>query len=320
MNEEKRFKNLCLEGGGIKGLGLAGAACYMDDLGIWGDLENFCGASAGSIFALLASLDYSPKQIKSIMFETDFSKFVDDESYFKQLRNFSRNYGIHSGLYFENFLKTLIKDKMKKEDATFKDIFYKTKKSLFVITSNVSTGYSQSFDAYNSPDMPVWLAVRMSMAIPFYFTSVKYKSDVIVENKKVEKECIFSDGGIFQNYPIRYFDDGRFCEEDEYGEYHNHQTIGFKLDSKNRIDIIVNHELPNWKNIKNIVNYTNEVISSLMNVQDNYFRDEDDWIRTIFIDTLGVTTTDFNISIKKKSELFNSGWIGAEKFFKGKIK
>ena len=95
--ESMEFKNLCLEGGGVKGIGLCGAALYLDDHGIWKGLDNFVGSSAGAIFALVAALGYTPKEIKKLMFEVDFSRFKDDESYYRKCKNLLSKYGIHSG-------------------------------------------------------------------------------------------------------------------------------------------------------------------------------------------------------------------------------
>jgi NTE family protein len=311
----QRWKNLCAEGGGIKGIGLAGSACYMDDLGIWQDIENFCGTSAGAIFALMASLGYTPQEISDEMFSVDFNRFVDNEGYWRQCRNLIGKYGIHSGEMFESWLQEIIERKLGSKTADFSQLRQVSKKNLFVITSNLSTKYSQVFSSYETPTVPLWKAVRASMAIPFYFTAVKHQFLVETDKGKEYKECIFSDGGVFQNFPIQYFDDPKFCEADQNGEYHNQETIGFKLDSKDKIDILVNHGLGFYGKIKNIVHFTEKLINSLMNIQDNYFRDSDDWKRTIFIDTLGVNTTDFNLSLAQKKALFDSGYAGAIKFF-----
>jgi NTE family protein len=42
---------------------------------------------------------------------------------------------------------------------------------------------------------------------------------------------------------------------------------------------------------------------------------DEDWNRTIFIDTLDVKTTDFNLSQQKINALVASGTTGVEKYF-----
>ena len=53
-----------------------------------------------------------------------------------------------------------------------------------------------------------------------------------------------------------------------------------------------------------------------MNVQQNQHLHSDDWQRTIYIDTLDVETTDFNLADEKKDALIQSGIDGAETYFR----
>ncbi len=41
----------------------------------------------------------------------------------------------------------------------------------------------------------------------------------------------------------------------------------------------------------------------------------DDWARTVYIDTLGVNTTDFDLSDKTKKALVDSGRTNASRYF-----
>jgi NTE family protein len=45
---------------------------------------------------------------------------------------------------------------------------------------------------------------------------------------------------------------------------------------------------------------------------------KNDWNRTIFIDTIGVKTTDFNLSKKKINDLIEEGKKGVKDYFKWK--
>jgi NTE family protein len=51
-------------------------------------------------------------------------------------------------------------------------------------------------------------------------------------------------------------------------------------------------------------------------LQDNYHLHGDGWHRTIYIDTLGVGTTDFSLSASRKQALFESGRRSTEAYFK----
>ena len=56
-------------------------------------------------------------------------------------------------------------------------------------------------------------------------------------------------------------------------------------------------------------------MSTIMELQGNIHLHSDDWHRTIYIDTKGVGTTDFDITDGKKKELEESGRKGAEDYF-----
>lgn len=56
--------------------------------------------------------------------------------------------------------------------------------------------------------------------------------------------------------------------------------------------------------------------SALTNVQNNVHLHGDDWHRTVYINTLDVGTTDFDLSDRKKDELIEEGILGTERYFK----
>jgi hypothetical protein len=65
-----------------------------------------------------------------------------------------------------------------------------------------------------------------------------------------------------------------------------------------------------------------ETLNVLNKVDFNNFKDDsqhlhdDDWHRTIYIDTLGVGTTDFDLSSSRKKELVDSGEKAANNYLK----
>ncbi|MBT8366820.1 MAG: hypothetical protein KJP23_19185 [Deltaproteobacteria bacterium] len=69
------------------------------------------------------------------------------------------------------------------------------------------------------------------------------------------------------------------------------------------------------KKIKSFTDYARSLISAVLQVQENQHLHSDDCQRTIYIDTLDVRTTDFDLSDQKKNELLQSGINGAESYF-----
>jgi len=54
----------------------------------------------------------------------------------------------------------------------------------------------------------------------------------------------------------------------------------------------------------------------MMEAHDARYIEEDQFVRTIPIPTLGIGTTEFDISRERSKELYQSGRQAAEKFFK----
>jgi NTE family protein len=67
--------DLVLEGGGVKGIGLAGAYAVLEENGY--EPQNVAGTSAGAITAALIAARYSAAELKEIVLSLDFKQFED---------------------------------------------------------------------------------------------------------------------------------------------------------------------------------------------------------------------------------------------------
>ena len=79
--------------------------------------------------------------------------------------------------------------------------------------------------------------------------------------------------------------------------------MGFRLDSAKEIAVFRNHKEPDHKEIKGFIDYAFCLISTVFNIQSSMHLHSDDWERTIYINTRGVSTFDFDISKENKLEL-----------------
>ena len=61
------YKNLALEGGGVRGLAYAGALEVLEQKNILKNVERVAGSSAGAIAGLMISLGYNSTEIDSIL-------------------------------------------------------------------------------------------------------------------------------------------------------------------------------------------------------------------------------------------------------------
>ena len=63
------------------------------------------------------------------------------------------------------------------------------------------------------------------------------------------------------------------------------------------------------------MDYSWALINTVLNAQQNIHLHSDDWARTVYIDTLGVNTTDFYLEDEKKQDLVESGRSGTQEYF-----
>lgn len=323
-----QFRNLVFEGGGVRGVAYAGAMRVLEQRGILEHIRRVGGTSAGAINSLAFALGYTVEEQRDILFNTDFKRFMDDTAGFirdvKRLRN---DYGWHRGDYFHGWAGALVKAKLGKADATFRDLKKKGRPDLYVIGSNLNTGYAEVFSHERHPDLPLADAVRISMSIPIIFAAVVQHGDVFV------------DGGVVMNYPVKLFDRQRYVDPNEteaarHTEYYNRenavfslavpdrspyiynrQTLGLRLDKREEIALFRYNEPAARAEIKSFKDFAWRLMSTLMQVQENVHLHSDDWHRTLYIDTLDVGTMDFGMRDADKRALIHSGVNCAETYF-----
>lgn len=323
------FKNLVFEGGGVKGIAYVGALEVLNEKGILNDIHRVGGTSAGAIIALLVGLNFSPEEIKKILLEMNFRNFMDESwGIVLDTNRLIHQYGWYKGDYFRNWIANLVKEKTNNSEATFKDVNkLKQKKQfrdLYFVGTNLSTHFGEVFSFEHTPRMCIADAVRISMSIPLFFT-VKTNS----------RGDVYVDGGVLDNYPIKLFDRMKYVEQyynvPEYYEKHNNhlnqigkninpyvfnkETLGFRLDSAGEIAAFRDQSEPPRHEIENLFSYMWNLVETILEVQENLHLHSDDWQRTIYIDTLGVKTTDFDLDRQRKEALVKSGKEFALKYF-----
>jgi NTE family protein len=143
-------------------------------------------------------------------------------------------------------------------------------------------------------EQPVAEAVRASASIPYFFEPVPLQAG---GGKKVT----LVDGGLLSNYPIAVFDrtDGLLPRW---------PTFGIRLSARPAVRPIT-HE------VGGPLSLTGAVVETLLTAQDAVHVDDPcDAARTVFVDTTGVSATDFDISDAEQSRLFGHGEQAAVRF------
>jgi len=96
---------------------------------------------------------------------------------------------------------------------------------------------------------------------------------------------------------------------------YNRQTPGIRLDTGEEIALFRYNEPIKGEKINSFKDCVRCLLSAIMPVQENQHLHSDDWQRTIYINTLDVRTTDFDLSSEKKQFLLQAGIIDAENYF-----
>lgn len=327
-----QFRNLVFEGGGVKGIAYVGAMQVLAQRGHLEGIRRVGGTSAGAINALIYALGYSMQEQRDILDSTDFKSFMDNSfGIIRDVKRLTTKFGWNKGDYFSGWIEDLVKKKLGSKNATFKDLKKAGNPDLYVIGTNLSTGYAECFSEERHPEMALAKALRISMSIPLFFAAVRHGS----------RKDVYVDGGVILNYPVKLFDREKYIDMKNEAEaarrveyynrenagflldqpdrspyVYNRQTLGLRLDTSEEIALYRYNEPVAGKKIDDFFDYIKGLMSAVMSVQENLHLHSDDWQRTLYINTLDVRTTDFDISREKKNALINEGIAGAETFFK----
>ncbi|MEQ8243785.1 patatin-like phospholipase family protein [Fulvivirga sp.] len=314
------YRNLVFEGGGVKGIAYGGALDVLDSSGILKNIKRIAGTSAGAINATLLALGYSSTEVSDLIAKTNFKEFEDNSRFFPtNIARILRKYGWNKGDAFHHWIGEQINKKAQNTNFTFGqlkeaiDNGNESFRELYVVATNLSQQKSVVFSHETTPYMPIKDAVRMSMSIPLYFAAYKLSNDMMV------------DGGVSYNYPINIFDNEKYLANPANGDkvdysnvegyVFNYESLGFRLDSTEVIEYAKRDWASPPEKITNIKSYSAGLINYLMEMANKVHLHSNDWNRTIFIDTLDVQTTDFDLPENKIIDLIASGKKGAEKYF-----
>ena len=318
------FRNLVFEGGGIKGIAYIGGMQVLGEKGILSGIQRVGGTSVGAINALLFALGFDNNEQRKILWELNFNNLLDASWLIPNVIRVLNRYGWYKGDYFREWVSKLIKERTGTPNTTFRELREANKPDLYVYGTNLSTHFSEVFSIEHSPDMRLADAVRISMSLPIFYTAIRNtRNDVYV------------DGGLLDNFPVKLFDREKYVTSEkrktdyyekqnadflkEYPErspyVYNKETLGFRLDSKEEIAAFRYNE-PQVEKIDHFFEYVKALIKTILESQSNTHLHGDDWQRTIYIDTLGVATTDFSLSDDMKRALEESGRSGANEYFK----
>ncbi|MBI5508384.1 MAG: hypothetical protein HY903_06500 [Deltaproteobacteria bacterium] len=89
----------------------------------------------------------------------------------------------------------------------------------------------------------------------------------------------------------------------------------FRLDTKDEISMFRDHAEPAHRQIDSFFDHALALVETILDAQSSSHLHSDDWQRTIYIDSLGVKTTQFDLTDELKNKLVESGKTGVRKYF-----
>jgi len=317
MNASELHADFVFEGGGVKGIGLAGALATLEERDY--RAQNIAGTSAGAITAALLAAGYSASELREIIVSLDYRQF-QDRGWEDKIPLIERSLSmlLDLGLYEgDRFLEWIRERLVAKGVHTFADLVHdefaddpRYRSRLQVVASDVTTHELLVLprDAtklgIQPDDLDVALAVRMSMSIPVFFEPVR------VVNEKTGQVHVIVDGGMLSNFPVWLFD----CPDGDVPEW---PTFGLLLvEPKPRTPIGARLPAPRMtgKGPGAVIDYVKALAQTMMEAHDRLYVEQANYARTIPIPTLGVGTTEFDLSRERALALYDSGRWAAEKF------
>jgi NTE family protein len=305
--------DLVCEGGGVKGIGLAGAFAGLSEAGYVPG--NVAGTSAGAITAALIAAGYTADELKEVVLSLDFRQFEDKgwEDRIPLLHNalsILLDQGIYEGERFHAWMAEMLATKGVHTFADLRtdDDDPRYAYRLQVIVSDVSARELLVLprDAGKlglDPDkLEVALAVRMSMSIPIFFEPVR------IENQKTNWEHVLVDGGMLSNFPVWLFDSDGVPDWPTFG------LLLVEPSPRTPITERIPKPERSPKGVRGLVQLLSGMLHTMMEAHDRMYVQKEQFARTIGIPTLGVGTTEFGITRDRALELYESGRSAAAEF------
>lgn len=283
--------NAVFEGGGVKGIALVGALKAAEEFGV--TVHETAGTSSGAIVAALYSAGYKATELKEIIRETPFAELLPDRGAFRWVEHSLRlvfRKGLYSGDRLEAWVRALLADKGVR---TFGDL---PPNKLRIIASDITGGrllvLPDDLKRYglDGKSYPVSRAVRMSASIPFFF-------EPVILRTSDDKPVYIVDGGLLSNFPLWLFDRAYSTRI---------PAIGFQL---------VGKQDGQPREIHGPLSLFHALFATMLEAHDERYIEEKYRFRTVKIPTLGVRTTQFNLSESDSVRLYESGYHAGRKFF-----
>lgn len=311
--------DLVLEGGGVKGLGAAGAVIALLDAGY--TFPRVAGTSVGAVVAAFTAAGADSAALRGVMTRLELPRIPDrrvplpvvGEGLSLLVRG-----GAYAGVWFRDFLaRELAKfgirtfADLRRDDPGDDPALAKPdhRYRLVVMATDVTSGrllrlpWDYSLFHLDPDEQSVADAVRMSLSIPFYFAPCELTDPVTSDSTTIV------DGGVLSNFSIEIFDrtDGRRSRWPTFG-------IRILPDLPAGLgEIVPVLGLPMLPTVRLL----QQVVATALVGRDQTHLDRPGVRdRTISVDTSGTQITEFRIGGAERDALLERGQQAAREFLR----
>jgi NTE family protein len=314
--QQHDYKNLVLEGGGVRGFAYAGALEVLDSLGILQNIERVGGTSVGAIQATLLALGYTPKEIMEVAANIPLKEF-NDGFFPGGFSRLSKKFGFYKGEKLTAWAENLIAAKTSDTNITFLQLHElrgkNNYKDLYITGTDLTHRCLRVFSYESYPNMRIKDALRISFSIPLYFQPVLIDDEGKVQNNKADGNYhLMVDGGLLSNYPIQIFDSTKYISGDTINNIYrlNKYTLGLLLDKPEQLEYTQRGTYP--LPIHSLNEYVGAVYQTII---DKPNPDVDTLKRTVTISHLNLSGRVRKLSTATTQKLLESGRYGVRLFF-----
>jgi NTE family protein len=311
--------DLVLEGGGVKGLGTAGAVMALLDAGY--TFPRVAGTSVGALAGVFVAAGVDSEGFRGILDRLDLTA-VPDRRIPLPLLGESVGLVAQRGAYAGDWIHEWLRKELAALDVhTFKDLrrtdpgadpvleSIDRRYRLVVMATDVTNGrllrlpWDYHLFGLDPDEQSVADAVRMSLSIPFYFQPCELR------NATTGETATIVDGGLLSNFAIEIFD-----RTD--GKKPRWPTFGVRLfpDLPAGLgDLIPYYGLPMLPTVRLLEQV---VATTLVGRDQTHLERPGVRERTMTVDTTGTSITDFDIGPVERRELIERGARCAHDFLR----
>jgi len=180
------YNKLGLSGGGVKGLAQLGALHYFYESGNLSNLKEVSGTSIGSVIGLLLVCGYSPIEIFSEVYMTNYLLKPKPQDF---LQIFAKM-GLMDIRAFTGRVRDMVGERIGVDNITFEELFKMTNKKLIAGVSDITSMDTVYMSHESHPDVSCLDAIEFSCNLPVIFQRLQYQDHYM------------ADGAITNNFPI----------------------------------------------------------------------------------------------------------------------